>query len=249
MEEEGCVPQVHNSARRTSNHKRRCRQETNELVNFRIMEEEERDRQEWNSARRTSNHKRCRQDTEELFNSRIVSGLAPLSTNFASSDDGGSTHAALERACPGALTMAELDSEIKPFCDMMNEKEEWTSENPFLLQWAGTPGESWHMAIIPRALKKKGGYNWKRMSNRDIIYERGNGKFVVVGLMNRLLYPDIDQEGNWRHTICVDTDNGMFYDSEWAKCGRSVSKWLQLDQLERFMSRIDRVYRLITCMD
>lgn len=23
-----------------------------------------------------------------------------------------------------------------------------------------------------------------------------------------------DQEGNWRRTICVDTDNGMFYDSE-----------------------------------
>ena len=64
----------------------------------------------------------------------------------------------------------------------------------------------------------------------------------VHGLLNRLLWPDLDQNGNWKHAICINTDTGRFFDQQ--QTSRSVKTWLQCAENDMYMSEIWRVYKL-----
>ena len=159
------------------------------------------------------------------------------------SDGGGCILKALNKCCPGVLTAEDLDEQIMAVFEEKNALAEW-SPNGFKEEWCGTPGESWHQDCIVKALKKKypGGYSWRKHPT-SVIYERGHGKFYVHGILNKLLWPDLDQEGNWQHAICVDTDTGRFWDDN-AK-GRKVEKWLKCEvETDRWMEEIWRVYKL-----
>lgn len=67
---------------------------------------------------------------------------------------------------------------------------------------------------------------------------------------NRLLWPDVEQGGNWQHALCVATGSTSdkkplkFFEMDYPN-GKSVEKWLNHEkQSERWMSQISRVYKL-----
>ena len=159
-------------------------------------------------------------------------------------DGGGCMLKALNKCCPGVLTAEDLDAEITSVYEEVNGLAEWAPDG-FKKEWCGTPGASWHQDCIVKALKKKypGGYSWRKQSSLSIIHERGHGKFYVHGILNKLLWPDEDQAGNWQHTICVDTDTGKFWDDQ--SKGRMVQEWLQCEKKEHlWMAEIWCVYKL-----
>jgi hypothetical protein len=126
-----------------------------------------------------------------------------------------------------ALTANDLNQEMKEVYKEQNKQEEWTP-NKFLPEWAGEEDLTWHLECIPKALKRmyEGGYEYRlQRGNQDIIFEKGKGKFFVWGEKNRLLWPSEDQSGSWQHTICVDTDKGLFYEGDHPR-GKSVRKYL-----------------------
>ena len=67
---------------------------------------------------------------------------------------------------------------------------------------------------------------------------------------NRLLWPDVEQGGNWEHARCVATGSTSdkkplkFFEMDYPN-GKSVEKWLNHEkQSERWMTQISRVYQL-----
>jgi hypothetical protein len=155
-------------------------------------------------------------------------------------DGGACMHLALNKCVPGVLTIQELDHEIKEVHAEKNQKPQWAPDR-YKLEWCGTPGQSWHQDCILGALKRKypGRFTWRRHPP-SVVFKRGKGKFYVHGVLNSSLFPELDQQGNWQHSICVDTDTGRFYDQS---CdGYYVRDWLT--PKVRYMSQIWRVYQL-----
>lgn len=149
----------------------------------------------------------------------------------------------LNYCVPNVLSIQELDNQIDLLLVEKNKEKEFFP-NKFLREWCGTEGQSWHQDCILKALKQKygvGQFCWAKQKNRDIIFEKNKGKFYVHGLLNQILFPEINNpNGNWSHTICVDTDLGKYFD-ESAPNGRSVEKWLKKS---KYLIEIHRVYKL-----
>jgi hypothetical protein len=155
---------------------------------------------------------------------------------------------ALNKCWPGVLLAEELDEQIERVHEEQNKHPMWAPDK-YNREWCGIPGVTWHHDCIGKALRKKyppapllGACTWRKKS-ADSIYKSGQGKLYVHGLLNKTLWPDIDPSSNWQHAICVDTDAGKFFDvnsNRW----RSVGKWLQCPQEDRYMSNIWRVYKL-----
>lgn len=161
------------------------------------------------------------------------------SETAAGDDDGGCIHFALNKCVPDVLCVSDLDNQIKP---LFQEKKK-TPEYNLTLEQCGIPGVTWHSECIVRALKSKygvGGFSWTR-HNRAVLNERGQGKFYVTGELNRKLFPDSDQDGNWAHVVCVDTDNDRFYDSN-NTTGKKFKAWFK--QGPNCYMNIWRVYKL-----
>jgi hypothetical protein len=162
------------------------------------------------------------------------------------SDAGGCMVVALNKCCPGVLTAGELDEQIEKLHEELNKQREWAPNN-YKMEWCGIPGVTWHQNCILKALKKKyppssTGVHWRKLPANSM-YEPGHGKLYVHGLLNKALWPEIDQSSNWQHSICVNTDTGRFFDGNTNRW-RSVAKWLQCPEEDRYMSEIWRVYTL-----
>jgi hypothetical protein len=155
-------------------------------------------------------------------------------------DDGGCMLLALNNCIPDVLSEEELNNEIESVYEEKNKLTEFFPDK-YLIEWCGVPNKSWHQDCIPKALKKKygvGGFVWKKQKNIDVIFKRNLGKFYVHGLLNRKLYSDRD--GNWQHSICVNTNNGKFYDESIK--GEKVKSWFE-DNEDCYM-KVWRVYKL-----
>jgi hypothetical protein len=171
-------------------------------------------------------------------------------TDAASADNGGCMLFAINKCAGGeALTKDDLDGEIDAVCSEFNKKEEW-SPDKYKREWAGTDGEAWHFNCVAKALKRKygDGYTFHKVDDPGVVSTAvGEGKFLVWGEKNRLLWPDVDQDSNWQHAICVDTSakpRPKFYEGDHPN-GLSVEKWLNHRQAdERWMSQVSRVYKL-----
>lgn len=169
--------------------------------------------------------------------------ILPPPNETCGSGGGGCMLYVLNMCSPGVLSREELDEQIYEVYKEKNNLKEW-SPNRYDISWCGIPGETWHQDCISKALKKKyqDKYLWRKQK-RSTIYERGHGKLYVHGLLNRLLWPNLDQDSNWQHTICVDTDTAKFYDINSAK-GRWIKSWFLCSPEKRYMSEIWRVYKL-----
>jgi hypothetical protein len=163
------------------------------------------------------------------------------------SDAGGCMVVALNKCCAGVLTAGELDVQIEKVHEEQNKQLEW-APNKYKREWCGIPGVTWHQDCIAKALKQKyppssGGYTWCKQP-ADSIYEPGQGKVYVHGLLNSALWPDMNQSSCWQHAICVNTDTGRFCDGN-SNSWRSVAKWLQCREEDRYMVKVWRVYKLV----
>jgi hypothetical protein len=156
---------------------------------------------------------------------------------------------------PGrAIPVENLDTLIPRHTAMMNKQPQW-APNRWLPEWSGIAGESWCIKVLQWALLGifgEGNYTFSRV-NHDVIFERGQGKLFVVGILNRinyLNYPELAtpeaQNGNWSHTVCVDTDTGTFTCcNDNPPVRRSVQLWLKTKPLkQRYLSAIKKVYKL-----
>jgi hypothetical protein len=103
---------------------------------------------------------------------------------------------------------------------------------------AGVPGEQWSICCLLLALKKKKRetplFDFRLTKMKGFEFERvltakNGGKFLVIGTLNRLLYPTEDQGGDWCHCVAVDTDKQKIYD------GNSQS-WLKMKDFPLYMS-------------
>lgn len=161
------------------------------------------------------------------------------SDNAGEADDGGCMLAALNHCVPDVLCARDLDNQIKPLFEEKNK----TPEYKLTLEQCGIPGVTWHSECIGRALKSKygeGGFIWRRQ-DREILNETKRGKFYVTGELNRKLFPDLEQDGNWAHVVCVDTDNDRFYDCN-NTGGKKFKAWFK--QGPNCYMNIWRVYKL-----
>ncbi len=156
---------------------------------------------------------------------------------------------ALDKSNPGVLTMDDLNNQIR----VVHE------QCPHLtIEQCGVPNATWHVKCITLALAQKSEvdpsfkYKWSRVKGLkqrqllDLVTTRGNGKLIVIGILNRSLYPDCDQNGSWAHAVCVDTETNLLWNNE---CGPDSSKpadeWLTpTKDCRGYFTKIMRVYRL-----
>jgi hypothetical protein len=95
-------------------------------------------------------------------------------------------------------------------------------------------------------LTKLKGYEFER-----VLTTRNGGKFLVIGTLNKLLYPDENQVGgDWCHAVCVDTNHDTFYDGN-SKCWLKLKDFPLYNQDDhgadnRFLTSIRSVYQNIT---
>lgn len=142
----------------------------------------------------------------------------------AGDKDGACILRALNECVANVLTSEELDAQIDPLWRKKNKRSKY-KPNKFKRVWAGVEGKSWHQNCIKMALKAKyRKFAFKKVKDVSCIYRKGMGKLYVHGLLNRKLFPDVDQDANFQHAICIDADKGKFYD-ESAVRGRLVKSW------------------------
>ena len=146
--------------------------------------------------------------------------------------DGGACMVTSLNACiPNLISISDLDGQID------NVHEEMKRETPnYLKEWCGFPGQSWHLRCIYKALclkYSKSRVFWERLPNYKV-QEKNQGKLFVYGILNYRMYQG-DKSGNWNHSICLDTDRGLMFES-------NDPNWVKFDK--KILSKIHAVYRI-----
>ncbi len=143
---------------------------------------------------------------------------------------------ALNACIPGVLSSDELDKEIDGLMSTDPTKPR---------AFYGTDGESWHQACIPKALSKKygTGFKWERLPVSSI-YKKRIGRLYVHGLLN-YRYFGVQNIGDWRHAMCVNTDNGTIIEQNYgSKPQKFSANFDRKTPLENLFSEVWQVYRL-----
>ena len=151
---------------------------------------------------------------------------------------------ALNKCVPGVLTMKELNNQIESHYIEMRRL------NPnHKKDWSGIKNQTWHQACISKALSQKygkGSYIWKKIRFKNLYHflkSNKTGRFYIHGLLNYRLFSN-NSSGNWTHAICIDIDDGKFYDNNYPY-GRLILDWfINCNVEEMYLARIDRIYKL-----
>jgi hypothetical protein len=183
-------------------------------------------------------------------NGQRVEPISHSSPKIELTGGGGCLFKAIDKMIPDVLTMGDLDDQIPTVRELHPNLSEGE---------AGVPGEQWSIACLLLALKTKKRNNpnfdfrltkFKGFEFERALSTRKGGMFLVIGTLNRLLYPTEDQEGDWCHCVAVDTDKQRIFD------GNSDS-WLKMKDFplyessmsapdDRLLTSIRSVYTL-TC--